>query len=359
MPTRTLLFLLIVLAAGAGAFGNAGAAEEGDAKALARDFFAQCEVQHQQAREAGTIVVRGDDGFLFLSQELRHLAVGPFWGEHAEGAGRAARPDQRDPLPVIVDYHQQLAERGIELVFVPVPPKAVIYPDKLWPDMPIADGEDGRIPRLDVHHQAFYQKLREQGVKVLDLTEDFLEARAEQEQPPLYCRQDTHWSGRAVELAADRLNELVGRPEWLPESRREFTTETRPVPIRGDLYRDLGDAALERETLELTFIDGGRAPITDRDSPIVLLGDSHLLVFHIGTDMHAIGAGLGDHLAARLGFPLDVVGVRGSGATASRMTLVRRRDNLEGKRMIIWCLSARELTEASAWAPLPAALPPR
>ena len=105
--------------------------------------------------------------------------------------------------------------------------------------------------------------------------------------------------------------------------------------------------------------DGGRAPITDRDSPIVLLGDSHLLVFHIGTDMHAIGAGLGDHLAARLGFPLDVVGVRGSGATASRMTLVRRRDNLEGKRMIIWCLSARELTEASAWARLPAALPPR
>ena len=33
----------------------------------------------------------------------------------------------------------------------------------------------------------------------------------------------------------------------------------------------------------------------------------------------------------RLGFPVDLIGVRGSGATTTRIELLRRKDNLEGQ----------------------------
>ena len=69
--------------------------------------------------------------------------------------------------------------------------------------------------------------------------------------------------------------------------------------------------------------------------------------------MHAQGAGLPDHLAYQLGFPVDVVAVRGSGATPSRLNLYRRRDNMKGKRVVVWCLSVREFTEGQGWRPVP------
>ena len=66
--------------------------------------------------------------------------------------------------------------------------------------------------------------------------------------------------------------------------------------------------------------------------------------------MHARGAGLADHLARELGFPVDLLGVRGSGSTTARITLLRRRDNVAGKKLVVWCFSAREFTESfSGW----------
>ena len=63
---------------------------------------------------------------------------------------------------------------------------------------------------------------------------------------------------------------------------------------------------------------------SDPLSPVVLLGDSHTLVFDTGEDMHTQGASLADHLLLELGFAVDLVGVRGSGGTAARINLLRR-----------------------------------
>jgi alginate O-acetyltransferase complex protein AlgJ len=91
---------------------------------------------------------------------------------------------------------------------------------------------------------------------------------------------------------------------------------------------------------------------------VILLGDSHTLVFHSGGDMHASGAGLADQLALELGFPVDLIGVRGSGATPARISLYRRvrgdADYLKKKKLLIWCFTAREFTEAtSGWRIVP------
>jgi alginate O-acetyltransferase complex protein AlgJ len=110
------------------------------------------------------------------------------------------------------------------------------------------------------------------------------------------------------------------------------------------------------ETLALRFVAGpGGAPVApSRESPLLLLGDSHTLVFHAGGDMHARGAGLADQLALELGFAVDLVGVRGSGATPARINLARRKDGLAGKRLVVWTFGARELSEApQGWARVP------
>jgi len=95
----------------------------------------------------------------------------------------------------------------------------------------------------------------------------------------------------------------------------------------------------------------------DRASPVVLLGDSHTLVFHAGADMLASGAGLPDQLLHDLGIPVDLVGVRGSGATPARINFIRRvrgdSTYLAGKKVVIWCFTVREFTESQGWSVVP------
>jgi hypothetical protein len=69
--------------------------------------------------------------------------------------------------------------------------------------------------------------------------------------------------------------------------------------------------------------------------------------------MHATGAGLPDQLAFELGLGIDIVAVRGSGATTARVQLLRRAqaapDYWDRKQLVIWCFAAQELTESDSW----------
>jgi len=117
------------------------------------------------------------------------------------------------------------------------------------------------------------------------------------------------------------------------------------------------------EKINLRFVgvrgaDGTLSPVEiNHDSPILLLGDSHTLVFHSGQDMLATGAGLADQLALELGIAVDLIGVRGSGATPARVNFMRevRKDPgyLAKKKLVIWCFTGREFTEGSGWAKVP------
>ena len=308
-------------------------------------------------------VVSGGDGWLFLPAELRHIGVGVFWGERAAEVSKATRPEWADPLPVIVDFSNQLKALGIELIVVPVPPKAVIHPVRISPTYSdeLAAGYE-TTPRLDLVHRQFYDKLRAEGVEVADMTDAFLVTPRATGQP-LYCRTDTHWSAPAMSLTAVDLGERIKQRAWFGQLRPEpFASDTREVTINGDLRQLAGDASIEKETLALTFVGrrtGGQLqPLEpDEDSPVLLLGDSHLLVFHAGGDMHARGAGLADHLALLTGIVPDVIAVRGSGATPARINLVRKayRDPawLKNKKVVIWVFTAREFTETTGWRPLP------
>lgn len=321
------------------------AAARGDDAAAFREACAA------KAADGDAMAVPGIDGWQFLRAELRHLGAGPFWGPDAAKVSRA-KADKADPLPAIVDFAKQLRDRGIALVLAPVPCKAAIYPEKLGVK---ATG------RVDAAQRDFHAALAGEGVVVLDLADSLLAAKADDATAgPLYCRTDTHWSPRGCEVAAAAIAKAIkgldGAADWLRPGPAAFAEKREERAITGDLTPG-GDP----ETLPARVVTAAADGSTeDKASPVLLLGDSHLLVFHAGAELHGTNAGLADQLAFDLGMPVDVLGVRGSGATPARINLLRRAKAdpkyLAGKKVVIWCFTAREFTESSGWAVVP--LPP-
>ncbi len=301
---------------------------------------------HSGAAESSAEVVIGKDGWLFLRQELRFLNAGKFWGDSALSVSRAKRDDAKDPTPAILAFHRALASKGVTLLLVPVPPKALLYPEYV-PDNQI-NGEWG----ASLDH--YYEVLRESGVHVLDLREDFTKLKWKQR---LFCQTDTHWSGYGSVLAADLIAKEL--EALLPVGSEKYSAEWRDIQIHGDLAQMLETKGKERETISIRDVfDGSASPLqSDETSPILVLGDSHVLVFHDGKDMFAKGAGLSDQLALAVARPVEVIGVRGSGATPARLNVYRKAQRnakyWNGKKIVVWCFAAREFTETDGWRVLP------
>lgn len=293
------------------------------------------------------IAVAGRNGWVFFDKELRHLAAPRFWS--------TSPAETSDPLPAIIDFKNQLDEAGIELLVVPVPPKAAIYPDQLLDGFPAPPATSPGLAEQDAE---FLKALESHGVKVLALSGDFLKAR--NEGLDTHCRTDTHWSPEGILIAARKIATALSASPWLKDLPR-LSTETQNATL--EIHGDLAPPEAPAEKLPARIVTESSVPeshgIPDsRQSPVLLLGDSHNLVFHTGGEMHSTGAGLPDQLCHELGFPVDVVAVMGSGSTAARRNLARRKDNLAGKKIVIWCFSTREFTQGQGWAKIQVIKPP-
>ncbi len=288
-------------------------------------------------------VLAGTGGWLFLTSELRFLSHARFWGEAAAQTGRSRKSEHADPLPAIVDFQRQLRERGIELLLVPVPPKASIYPGNLGLGVVPDPSESASSLGL------FYRELGERGIDVLDLSTVFASNQGDAH-GAVFCRTDSHWSGAGCALAAKAIADRV-RSKLNAAQAREYLTEWKEISINGDLSELPGaEAAKAPEKVAVrTVVEkaNGAGVQADANSPLLILGDSHTLVFHEFLSEHA---GLIDQLAAELGFAPDLIGTRGSGATAVRISLYRRAHGdpnyLAKKKVVVWCFAAREFTEA-------------
>jgi hypothetical protein len=323
---------------------------ESSATALSENqekFRAELAAKFQAAEKSNSRVVAGADGWLFLPGELRFLSVGSFWGDAAAKVSRSPKPEHADPIPAILNFHDQLKQHGIELLLVPVPPKATIYPEKIVPQFRAAT--EDTAPYL----RQFYDELRAKGVEVVDLTKVFLQHR-ETEHGPVFCKIDSHWSGSGCVLAAQTIAERV-RNKIKSSERIQYDATWKDFEVSGDLAGLVGSDTqkLPPEKISLRYISektSGAGVQPDANSPLLLLGDSHTLVFH---EFFGERGGLVDQLAYELGFVPDLIGTRGSGATAVRISLYRRSNKdpayLTRKKIVIWCFSAREFTEADGW----------
>jgi hypothetical protein len=316
---------------------------------LQQKFSNDLAKKFEELKHSNAEVVVTPDSWLFFAADLRLLSAGKFWGELARDVSPARKPDRADPAAAIVDFSNQLRQRGVGLILVPVPPKAAIYFDRLIPGFDL-HGEDPE-PYLT----RFYDELRGNGVEVLDLAPLFFQRRIG-ERGPIFCRTDTHWSGTGCVLAAEAIAAKIKLPS---QPRHNYTSEWKQIEFTGDLAPLLPKGE-PKPGPEKTFVrvikdqSTGAGVQPDPESPLLLMGDSHTLVFH---DFLTERAGLVDQLAYETGFAPDLIGTRGSGATAVRVTLYRRGNKepyyVAKKKTIVWCFSAREFIEADAWARIP------
>lgn len=270
-----------------------------------------------------TPIVTGSDGWYFAAREVSALAA------EATGSGPS--------VAAIAAEAERLGRNGVELLVVPVPPKGIVYPDRLAPelDVPIP------VRRLDGPLEDTYRHLRAQGVRLVDLTEPFIRDRFHHE-GPLYCRQDSHWSGVGCVVAADVIAATVrGLGVLEAPSTRLYGLAWFTTPIRGDLWQRLPQPPPHEEIRARGIIapdDPLLATVAeDGDARIAVVGDTHALVFHGGEPYHARGAGIADQLAFELRQPVALYTDNRSAPSPDFWTLPALG---ERTRVVVWIFAA-------------------
>jgi alginate O-acetyltransferase complex protein AlgJ len=304
------------------------------------------------AMPAGAKALGGADGFLFFAPSLKYVV----------GGDLAKQRHDKNPIPAIVAFRKLLAAHGVDLLFVPVPTKAEIFPEKAGTPR----GKDpaglarfaGKV--ANPYQRKLLLDLADQGVETIDLLPAFLADRAAPTPPgrePLYQAQDTHWTSRGLELAAKLVGERVKRYPWyaaLATHRRAYRTQEASFTRHGDLHSRLPEAeksGYAPETLvgHQVLAPGGALYDDDPDSPVVVLGDSFTGVYQLMDCEHA---GVSAHLAKEIGYPIDLVMSYGGGPNVRQKLLRRGEDALATKKVVIWMMTARDLYDFwEGWQP--------
>ncbi len=321
----------------------------------AEDFTDAVKGILNRTQAAKPLAVQGQDvNWFFLRKELEHLAK----GDLANADMTKDNVEKTDPLPAIVKYHEELKALGVELLLVPVPAKAAIYPEKL---------KDTIDPKTVPSMGAFFAKLKAAGVNVLDLESVFKAQRAEHPEKQLYCATDSHWSPYAAQLAAQLVaDKYKGIKEISGNSLADLIAlPEATIEFHGDLIEEAQKSSVPKEKLPLQRAgeavppDGKtvRTLESDPKSAMLVMGDSHLLVFRKGGDMVTTRAGFIDHLQIDLPAAVEEISIRGSGSDGPRVEVARATaknpDFWAKKKIVVWVFTAREFTQGK-WRVIPA-----
>jgi hypothetical protein len=260
----------------------------------------------------------------------------------------------RSSPSIIATVKDWLKQRNIDLIFVPAPKMAEVYPDRVVGHVP-----PDRI--VAPHMRKMLLDLLRADVEVVDLLPAFLKAR-EQDPEPLFLPSDTHWSDRAQRIAAQ---DIAARLERYPFVKAALakpalykTDEIARVPFQGSLWGELTEAerqeigeAVNTPVVRVRKASDG-APVAPVDeSSIVIMGDSYTNQ-SLGV---APGSGISAQIAKGANQPVTIVSSAG-GTTEPVKDLIRNPDLLDKVKVVIWIVKNPGFT--NPWTPLPA-LPAR
>ena len=334
-------------------------------------------------QDTGAKGVLGRDRWLFYRPDLRYLVepdrveAGPSdskWvpppehSTHRESAQRA-----------ILRFRDQLRERGITLVVMPVPGKPSVYPDQVT-RRTAGEARQFRSPTLEL-----IEGLQRQGVATVDLFATFQTARGGG--GPLYLARDTHWTPLGAQIAAQAVAAKLGEMHLAPATRKEFRTQGITVTRWGDILDMMQIPGLRdafaAETAEcVQVLDPALGPLvpgaSDRpgtycypgqQAVVLVLGDSFCRIYQY-PEPQSLGnmpatattgrpegsgakrllpgsAGFISHLALALGSPVDAIVSDGGSATDVRRKLSTNPEILDGKQVIIWEFVERDIALGS------------
>ena len=286
----------------------------------------------------------GRDGWLFYRPDVDALVMQTNMNmNNAAAAG-------------IADFAAELAEQNVRLVVVPVPGKGSIYPEKL-----AADGNEFAAPPVSPVLSALEKNVesawRAKNIAgpalapvVINAT-DLLWRRKVETGKDQFLKTDSHWAPDAMQTVAQFVAQSLDPTE--PSSANGIRN------VRSQDVTGVGDTAsmlklpessplLAPQTVTVDRVESekGDSWNPDRSSDVLVLGDSFTNIYSSESLGWGGSAGFAEQLSRFLGFNVDKLSRNDAGAKSAREMLaseaVRNPGWLEGKKVVIWVLAARE-----------------
>jgi hypothetical protein len=335
--------------------------------------------------DTGAKGVLGRNRWLFYRPDLRYLVQPDRLEADTSGSKWVQPPDRsthRERVEkAIVRFRDQLKERGITLVVMPVPGKPSVYPDLVtWR----AAGMERqfRSPTLEL-----IEALQRQGVVTVDLFAAFQAARESggltKNTGELYLAHDTHWTPLGAQTAAQAVGAKLRVMSFAPATKKEFRTQGVAVTRWGDMLDMMQIPGLRAtfalETVQcLQVLDPALGPMvpgpSDRpgtycypgqQATVLVLGDSFCRIYQY-SEPQSLGempaaaatprsgesgakrllpgsAGFISHLALALKSPVDAIVSDGGATTDVRRKLSTNPEILEGKQVVVWEFVERDI----------------
>jgi hypothetical protein len=326
----------------------------------------------------------GEGRWLFYRQDVEFLV------QPSPLDVRSAKLD--NPVQAILRFRDQLKAKGVELLVVVTPGKPSVYPERLTGSAQnlngagAAGGENAAAGLNGAGHgKAILDSLARLGLNTVDLYTPLLAAKADDATlGPLYLNDDTHWTPRGAELAADviarKVREMadagivdigeesmtyvasdsvadrmgdIGEMSGLNKfnvfkvqkvtghvvaqqevSERAQTSDSTETPTDS-----LADPAAVQESVAYDTV---KTPFKDdfRKAKILILGDSFSRIYQTDSP---VNAGWIAHFAKEMGRPVASIVSDGGASTLVREKLARKAGVLKGKKLLIWEFVERDL----------------
>ena len=341
-------------------------------------------------KSCGREEAKPEDKWLFYRQDVEFLV------QPSPLDVRSAKLD--NSVKAIEKFRDQLKAKGVELLVVITPGKPSIYTERLT-------GRDSRVAGIEnaaglqSHGKKILDSLTRTGFNTVDLYTPLLAAKSrDSEEGALYLNDDTHWTPRGAELAADviakKVREMVdagtvkfrktddvryiasdsladrmgdvGEMSGLNKfgvfkvqkvtghvvMQQNIKERTEKLPMdtacvaaaknackKSDSCFTAQSALCERDTV---LYDTTVTPFKDdfRKSEILILGDSFSRIYQTDSP---VNAGWIAHFAKNMNARVASIVSDGGASTLVREKLARKASVLKGKKLLIWEFVERDL----------------
>jgi hypothetical protein len=290
-------------------------------------------------------VYLGHGHWLFYRADVDHVIGPPFLDPVRMKRRLQASRVPPDPIQAIVDFRNQLAARGIDLVVLPVLVKPSIEGEMLAVSNANRAEAGGALPNPSFNE--FKARLEREKVRVFDPAM-FLMERGRN--GPLYLETDTHWRPETMEFVAERLADFLQLPAAAGSILPSIIE--KEIVSRGDIAAMLKLSRADKFPPEKVTIrqvvTGNALWRPSKEADVLLLGDSFSNIFSFEAMGWGESAGFAEHLSVALRRPIDCILRNSDASFATREILsnelARGRDRLAGKKLVIWEFAARELS---------------
>ena len=291
-------------------------------------------------------VYLGHDPWLFYRADVDHVIGPPFLDSTRLKHRLQTSRVQPDPIKGIVDFRNQLAVRGIDLVVLPVAVKPSMEGEMLAVSEANRAEASGALPNPSFNE--FKARLEKEKVRVFDPAVSMMERG---KRAPLYLDTDTHWRPETMEFVAQKLADFLQLPA-ATESTPPSIVE-KEIVARGDIAAMLkltkGDKFYPPEKVTIRqVVTGNGLWRPTKEADVLLLGDSFSNIFSFEAMGWGESAGFAEHLSFALRRPIDCILRNSDASFATREILSnelsRGRDRLAGKKLVIWEFATRELS---------------